>query len=194
MYPELVQKAKLYAVLHRVDIDLAEAHRGAGCPRCSGPLHQASYERKPRGGPDDLPDEVVVRLGLCCGRPGCRRRTLPPSCLFLGRKVYWGSVVLVVLALRQRRPGGYTARKLRELFGVSYSTLLRWMAFFREAFPVSAGWRRLRGLVAAAVADSELPGGLLASFVSAAGEVEQGLLTCLRFLSPCWATPPGLAS
>jgi len=123
MFPELAHHDKLYDVLHAIDVDLAKLTRRARCPSCGGPLHWATYERKPRGGPEKLPDEYLVRLGLCCGRPDCRRRVLPASTLFMGRRVYWGGVVLVVLALRQQRPDGYSARRLRELCGVSRKTL-----------------------------------------------------------------------
>ena len=45
-----------------------------------------------------------MRLSFCCGREGCRRRVLPPSVLFWGRRVYWAAVVLVVTAPCQGPP------------------------------------------------------------------------------------------
>jgi len=116
MYLDPVQRVTFFRVLHQIDVDLAAQCRERRCARCGGPLHRSEYQRKPRGGPPGLPDEVSRRLSLCCGREGCRARTLPPSCMFLGRKVYWGAVVLVAVALRQRRPGSASAAKLRSLF------------------------------------------------------------------------------
>jgi hypothetical protein len=76
-----------------------------------------------------------IRLSLCCGRIGCRRRVLPPSVLFWGRRVYWAAVFLVVVALRQGRTRGYTVERLKALFGVTRPTLARWMRYFQQVFP-----------------------------------------------------------
>jgi hypothetical protein len=182
--PELSQKVILLALLARIDVESAAACRERRCTNCGGPLHDAHYERKPRGVQEDLPPEhmgFVTRWGLCCGH--CRKRTLPPSALFLGRKVYWGQVVLVVMALRQRRPGSYSARKLRAMFGVSWRTVLRWMDYFREVFPLSEQWRRLRGSVSPVVRDDDLPAGLLDFFLNQCRSAQDGLVACLRFLA-----------
>jgi hypothetical protein len=86
-------------------------------------------------------------LGLCCDREGCRERVLPPSVLFWGRRVYWGVVLLVVTALRQQRLEGFTAQRVQDLFGIRRPTLNRWMRYFREIFPRSGSWQRVRGRV-----------------------------------------------
>ena len=99
--------------------------------------------RKPRGGPADLPEAVAVRLSLCCGREGCRRRVLPPSVLFWGRRVYWAAVVLVLTALREGGVEGITADYLRARFGVTRRTLTRWRRYFREHSPQTVTWRQL---------------------------------------------------
>ena len=88
MLAELLQRVSLFRLLHRIDQDLAEKSRLAGCPYCQGPLHRARYLRKPRGGPENIPEEYFFRLSLSCGREHRRRRVLPPSCMFMGRKVY----------------------------------------------------------------------------------------------------------
>ena len=175
MYIDPVQRAKIFETLHRIDEDLAEQHRAAGCPRCGGPLHRADYERKPRGGPVGLSNKLSVRIGLCCGREGCRRRSAPPSVLFLGRHVYFGAIIVAVVAMRQRRRSSASARRLRQLFGVSWKTVNRWMDWFAEVFPRSPQWRRVRGLVSAMVRNDELPASLLEVF-EAQGEDEQGAL------------------
>lgn len=143
MLLDLLQKSALFLVLHTVDLDLAEKTREKRCPHCGdGILHYARYARQPRGGPDELPDELCVRHSLCCDT--CRRRVLPPSVLFMGRRVYWGVVVLLVVALRQNREDSVSVRKLSQTLGVARSTIWEWMEWFRETFPTTRGWRSQR--------------------------------------------------
>jgi len=133
MLPELLQKSSLFSLLHRIDTDLANQCRERGCPFCGGHLHQATYQRKPRGGPEGLPAEYLVRQSLCCGRENCRRRSLPVSCLFMGRRVYWAGVILVVMALRQNRPESAGTGELMRMFGMTRKTLFRWMSYFSRS-------------------------------------------------------------
>lgn len=183
MLHEFVQHFSLYHLLHLIDQDMAEQVRVGRCPHCGGPLHWAKYGRKPRGGPYGIPDEFCVRLSLCCGRDGCRKRALPRSCLFLGRKVYWAGVVMVVVALRQQRSSDFNIRKLRETYGVSYPTILRWEAFYREVFPVSRRWKELRGQVGACVRDDDLPVSLIEHFMSSGDDAMQRFIALLSFIS-----------
>lgn len=183
LYLGLAQRVTLYQLLHRLDVDLAEEARLAGCRHCGGPLHRASYERKPRGGPDGLTDEVCVRMSLCCGHEGCRRRTLPPSALFLGRRVYWAGVIVLVVTLRQRRVEGLSAGRVQRELGVSRKTLRRWMAWFAEVFPTTPQWRRIRGLVVATIRDDALPTGLVAQFEATSADQEEALVACLELLA-----------
>ena len=183
MLSELLEKVSLFRILHRIDKDLCEQLRQNGCPYCGGPLHQSNYERKPRGGPKNIPDECLVRQSLCCGRPDCRRRTLPPSCLFMSRRVYWGCVILVVMTLQQSRPDGPSARKIKEMFGISRKTLKRWIAYFRDQFPASSQWQRLRGRLASAVSNNKLPAELVHYFLKHFQSPQQAIIGCLKFLA-----------
>lgn len=183
MLAELFQKISLFYFLNGIDEDLSDQSRAARCPHCGGPLHQGNYHRKPRGGPENIPDELKKRYSLCCGRSECRKRVLPPSCRFMGRKVYWSCVILIVMALRQNRPESYSSGRVRQLFGISRKTLGRWQVFFREVFPVSGEWQRLRGRISSQVKDHELPGGLLNLFFSQADNPEKGLADALVFLA-----------
>lgn len=183
MLPELLRDVSLFQVLHQIDKDLAETCRQAGCPYCRGPLHYASYLRKPRGGPKNIPEDYQKRFSLCCGRPTCRRRVLPPSCLFLGRKVYWYAVILVAMTLRQRRTKGYSINRLIRMFSIPRKTIVRWLHYFRNTFPVSAPWQRLRGRVHAAIGDQGLPGDLVDHFLEYSSGSFAGLAGCLRFLA-----------
>mgnify|MGYP003932886899 CR=1 FL=1 len=124
-----------------------------------------------------------MRLSLCCGRDGCRRRALPRSCLFLGRKVYWGGIVMVVTALRQQRRSGWSIRRLRQTFGVSYQTILRWERFYREEFPKSQRWKGLRGQVSARVRNDELPLSLIEHFMEQGGDRKQRFVELLCFVA-----------
>ena len=185
LYRSMAHVAKLYCVLAAIDADLERQTRAAGCPRCGGPLHAAHYERKPRGGPD-LPDAMSVRLGLCCGH--CRCRTLPPSALFLGRKVHWGAVIVLVAAARQRQAGSASASKLRKAFGVSWQTVKRWMDWFLTVLPASGGWQRLRGRIGPGVRDDDLPAGLLELAVpDTSAEAVGQRLDSLRATGRLWA-------
>ena len=98
MWHALLRDTRFFALLTTLDQDLAEQTRTEGCP-CGGRLHRADYPRKPRGGPADLSPEQERRLSFCCEREGCRRRRTPPSLRFLGRRVYFGAVVVVVTSL-----------------------------------------------------------------------------------------------
>ena len=151
-------------------------------PFCSGPLHYASYVRKPRGGPSSLPEDYCVRLSLCCGREGCRRRTLPLSVLFWDRRVYWGACILIVTALSQQRPEGFCVRKIQELFRVPLLTIKRWLAYFREIFPSSEIWRRLSGRFMPPVSSESNLFEILERLELSRGDPETVLIRCLRLL------------
>ena len=101
----------------------------------------------------------------------------------MGRRVYWGCVILVVMTLRQRRADGFSANKIERLFGVTRKTLIRWAAYFRDEFPFSAQWQRLRGRVSSSVRDSKLPGALVELFLLNSESEEKGIIVCLQFLA-----------
>jgi len=191
MLREIVHRESLFCLLHRLDEELAQESRQRRCPFCGGPLHQANYPRKPRGEMASLPEVYLLRLSNCCGRPGCRRRVLPGSVKFLGRKIYWGAIHLVAMALRQQRPGGWSAHQVMLHLGIPAKTLSRWARYWRETFPTSPAWQRLRGQVPPAVADMALPGALLELFLGQQPSQEDALIGCLRFLATGFS-PPGV--
>jgi len=65
MYQNLPRDASFWLFLFSIAQDLAESARRKACP-CGGRLHRANYPRKPRGGPDDLPEQYRQRLSFCC--------------------------------------------------------------------------------------------------------------------------------
>lgn len=177
----ILQDARLYEVLHRLDVDLAQTARASGCRHCGGVLHSAHYLRKPRGGPRGLAAKIDRRLSFCCARDGCRRRETPPSVRFLGRRVYFGAVVLLVSALRD----GLAARRvrvLREQLGVDVRTLRRWRRWWRETFVGSAFWRAAQARFTPPVVEAALPGALLERFTAEASP--GSLVQTLQFLAP----------
>ncbi len=188
MLPELLQNVSLFRTLHRIDQDLALACQQAGCPFCHSPLHKASYARKSRGGPNNIPVEFSIRLSLCCSGEDCRRRVLPPSCLFLGRKVYWGAAILIVMTMRQRKTGRAGINMLARKFDVARNTVVRWIHYFRDVFPKSPQWQRLRGLVPPQISSHNLPGNLLEHYLNSHTSSAGGLINCLQFLASGHAT------
>ncbi|MCP4660853.1 MAG: hypothetical protein GY856_36075 [bacterium] len=122
VYQDLLKDANLYRILRQLDEAMAAEAKELGCS-CAGKLHQACYRRKPRGGPPEVEGDEAYRLRLsfCCAEEGCRRRTTPPSVLFLGRKVYFAAVVVLVSVLRQG-PTPTRMARLEELVGVSGRT------------------------------------------------------------------------
>ncbi len=183
MILDTLQKIKLYQLLFFLDCDLSERLRVKACPLCGAPLHVSNYLRKPRGGPDGLPEEFLIRHSFCCSNEGCRRRALPVSCRFWNRKVYWSVIILVTMTLKQERTEGYSAGKLKKIFGISRHTLKRWIIYFKQVFPVSSRWKRIRGRIGLIMSSDDLPGGLILFFIQQSGSDEIGLINSVRFLS-----------
>jgi hypothetical protein len=92
-------------------------------------------------------------------------------------------VILVVMALRQNRVNSASISKLEQMFDISRQTICRWIEYFREHFPSSAQWQRIRGRISSRVKDSELPAALLQYFLDHCETIESGLVSCLRFLA-----------
>ena len=175
-----------FAKLSDFDRRIAAAVAAAGCQHCGGPLHQGNYERKPRGGYiAEAGEAFTLRYSLCCGREGCRRRALPPSLRFLGRRVYLEAVVLLASALAMALD---TLRLAREVTGVPARTLRRWHGWWTEAFPSSAVWTELRArFVPPLPTESELPRSLLEraqAVLDASAAVIDVLLLVARWLAP----------
>ena len=194
MCHSLLQDSSLFSLLRRMDEQLAAAARAAGCP-CGGVLHRARYPRKPRGGPEGLGPECRWRLSYCCGEEGCRRRVTPFSVLFLGRRVFFGVVVVLVSALQEGPVRGRLARVQEAMDGtpISRRTLRRWERWWREGFVQSRFWMAARGLLGSAVDEGRLPGSLLEAFVGGDGRAR--LILLLRFLRPItsFSAPGSLA-
>ena len=103
----LLQNPKFFALLLRIDHELAAQLRADGC-RCGGVLHRADYPRKPRGCPAEIRLDYSSRLSFCCAV--CRRRSTSMSVRFLGRRVYLALAVVLVSA-RPAVPGEQSPAK-----------------------------------------------------------------------------------
>jgi hypothetical protein len=186
MYHDLPRAARFWSFLLTIDQEFAEEARKQACP-CGGRLHCANYLRKPRGTLIQLPEAQCKRLSFCCDRDGCRKRVTPPSVRFLGPKVYFGAIVILISAMRQ----GPTPRRVRELstrFGADRRTIARWQVFWREHFPQTAFWKVARARLVPVVKIVTLPYSLLDAFLSRHPRC-RGWTLLLRFLAPI--TPPG---
>lgn len=173
-YPDL--KVENFADLTQADERMAAAVAREGCPYCHGPLHVANYQRKPRGGAMAGAGEAFsLRHSLCCGRRGCRRRVLPPSLRFLGRRVYLEMAVLLASAYAQIAMG---LRAAARQTAVSARTLARWGCWWREEVARLGWWAELRArLLAPGPEESLLPQSLLTHLRSVAFGVSLVWLT-----------------
>lgn len=168
---------RLYDYLLAIDRELAEQARRAGCPRCTGRLHAASYPRKPRGGLRRWRDGAHARrLSLCCAC--CRKRVTPPSVRFLGRRVYYGVVVVLACARALTRA---RLDELEGLLGVDRRTVQRWRRWWRETLVRSPWWRVARARFLPPLEERRLPSALLARF--AAADPVQRMVEVLAFLA-----------
>lgn len=173
----VLQDSAFFGFLLRIDQDHAATIHAQGCS-CGGPLHLASYARKPRGGAHGASMDTT-RISFCCGH--CRLRCTPASVRFLGRRVYWGVVVVLATALC----AGLSLRRGQQLsqqLGVPVLTLLRWRQWWLTGFTSTAVWHKLRGRLLPPVAATDLPGGLLWRVV--APDAPSVLATLLRWLAP----------
>ena len=181
MYQQLLEDSRFFDLLLQIDEDFADETRRKGCA-CGGVLHCADYDRKPRGGPVGLTGEIARRFSFCCAEEGCRRRTTPVSLRFLGRKVFFGAVVLLVSALRDG-PSPKRLDRLCASFRVSVRTVRRWRRFWKETFVASRIWRAIAGNLLSPVAAGNLPLGLLEVFGGIA-DVGERVVAVLRQVSP----------
>ena len=145
---------EFFARLEKLDQMIAAGVAAARCRHCEGPLHQGNYRRKPRGGLIATAGEAFTRRhSLCCGRRGCRKRALPPSLRFLGRRVYLEAVVVVASVFAQAMA---TVGEAVAASGVPRRTLLRWAWWWCEVFPKLSTWVALRGYFAPPPPDEAL--------------------------------------
>src|SRR5260370_29120665 len=79
----------------------------------------------------------------------------PPSLRFLGRKVFFGMLVLLLPVLRDG-PTPERLNRLCETFAVSARTVSRWRRFCRETFVTSRVWQAVRGRFSGPVSEGAI--------------------------------------
>lgn len=183
---------EFFASLEKLDMMIAAKVAAGRCQHCGGPLHQGNYQRKPRGGSIALTGWAFTRRhSLCCGRRGCRKRALPPSLRFLGRRVYLEVVVVLASVLFQVLA---TARAAEAASGIPLRTLRRWRSWWSEVFPRLRTWKELCARFVPPPPDEvQLPGSLLARLGGNGHQLDdtgdrfsdaETLLLSARYLAP----------
>jgi len=183
MLSELIKKKNLFSHLYTIDKQTAEDYRQLPCPHCGGPLYFSNYKRKPRGEPEGVPEEYFVQFSLCCGTQGCRKRLMPPSCRFLGRKIYWFAVIVCILTDWQNNNEKVTIFDLSIQTGICWNTIKRWLAFFHDTFPAGRTWGMLRGQISACVRNNTLPSSFINYCRKFKSNVKDTLVSSLILLS-----------
>jgi|GEM_PF-2678913 len=144
MLSELIQIPHLFSILYTFDLQLAIEIKEKKCPFCGDILDWANYQRKPRGHLCQVSDQHLVQFSLCCRNDNCRRRTQPPSSKFFGCKIYWGCVIMIVMALIQNHPKDQSIKQLQDLFDISHHTIM-YLCFAHSAHNCISEWHLLAG-------------------------------------------------
>lgn len=180
-----LEDSRFYQFLFRIDQEIADQVRLKGCAHCGGRLHVADYPRKPRGIRCALDESYETRLSYCCATEGCRRRCTPPSVRFLGRKVFMGVIVILVMA-REHGLSKKRRRLLIEQLDLYPQTMARWRQWWRKTFPISHCWRANQGHFIPPIDHTRFPDALLGRFTG--GDLLQRLCQLLRLLIPMTST------
>lgn len=173
-----VIEQELFWILRLIDAQIAAQAQAAGCPYCGSVLHRADYPRKPRG-VEALPAQCERRYSFCCAE--CRRRTTPGSVCFLGRKVYWGALVVVVCVLRAQ---GEKLERVAGRLRVNLSTLRRWVRWWGDTVIRSGWWKAAKAHFMPPIEEGSFISRLYDRFQARAASVRTALTNLLRFVSP----------
>ena len=178
MYQALLADVTFHHALLKLDEEIAAEWHQRGCGRCGARVDVANFERKPRAVlGSGWPELGSIRFSFCCRAEGCRKRSTPPSVRFLGRRIYFGAVVLIASVLM----GGVgSIGKLSRQLGPSRRTLMRWRRWWTRTFPRTARFREIVGRVSA-VNSADLPGALLDRV---SGSEPERVLRMLQILKP----------
>jgi hypothetical protein len=142
MYHKYLTDKNFFEFLYKTDQDLARKTKEKGCRICGSKVHVSNYMRKPRGF-DGLPDDYSLRFSLCCARDGCRKRVLPESIRFFGRVVYWSVHMVLISAMLNGRSSDI--EKIMSEFNVDIRTLKRWRKWWKNIFPATKFWKKMKG-------------------------------------------------
>jgi len=165
--------AEFVKVLYRYDRRKGKQTKEKGCPLCKGRLHDAHYQRKPRGIVGHLDEKFKRCFCYCCAK--CRHRVWPPSLRFLGAKVYFGFVVLLRAAdqLQLKAP----LRKAIAPLAVCHQTAARWRTWWQEQVPKTSFWCDKVAVLMPPIEPTEMPDPLVSRFDVRVGKM-------LHFIAP----------
>jgi hypothetical protein len=179
MFDPFEMGIEFFEALTAIDEAIVERAAQEPCRDCGGPLHRSDHPRKPRGGLLATFGEAFERrFNLCCGRDGCRHRSMPPSVRFLGRRVYVGAVVIVASAVALTT---LASRAAHRATGVPARTTRRWVRWWRGPFTRTAPFVELSGRLVPFLSRSALPSSILDRFE---GEPAARVARLLAWLAP----------
>jgi hypothetical protein len=187
MFDQIPFGGEFFEALLQEDERIVREVAARGCPACEGRLHRADYARKPRGAlvavEDGKPlvavedEKYATRFSLCCDREGCRRRAMPPSLRFLGRRVYLGAVVLVASLFARMT---MNRAEVRRRTGVPTRTTCRWLGWWAGPFVSTEVFLALRARLIGVAVDA-LPGSIL---LELPGTLPEKVRAVLALLTP----------
>jgi hypothetical protein len=158
VYQALLGDVTFHRALLKLDEEIAVEWRRK-CGECGARVDVANYGRKPRSiTGSGWPEGDAIRFSFCCRAEGCRVRSTPPSVRFLGRRVYYGAVVLIAAFLLG---GAKSVDRISKQLGPSRRTLVRWRRWWTRTFPRTPTFARVRGRWVPAVKEDDLPGSFL---------------------------------
>lgn len=165
-----------------IDVDSAVQTKNIGCRHCSCTLHQSNYPRITFGLNAEIAPLYDTRFSFSCSV--CRRRTMPPSVRFLGRRRYAATIFILLCASRSFTPTKRCCERLAHKLGIYLSliTIKRWKIWWSKCFPKTRFWLAAKARFSANICGSPTPKTLLQSFVGAS--LSQQLSAMLLFLSP----------
>ena len=179
-YLKFLADVNLFRSLYEFDLAVAKKVQSKGCGHngCGGPLHCAGYRRSPRGSLVEIPDPFNYRQSFCCG--WCRKRTLPPSSLFFGRRVYFGCAVFLIVAELESISIASLIRKIGQ--SLCRRTLRRWQIYFREKFRQTSLWRSRQGYYSDPLGELPSCQSLINQFFSTDRPKLSSVVSCFRFI------------
>ena len=189
MYLTWLADARLYEMLARIDADLAETARTAGCRALRRVLHSAlvpaQAPRRPRRDAGGLrpPPQLLLR------RRGLPKRRTPPSVRFLGRKVYLGAVVVLATALRHGPTPHARGPACASSSGSTPGRSRGGGSGGARPSPRAAWWQAMRGRFAPPVPTRCAAGLAVASALPATARTP--LVALLRFVAPTTTASDG---
>lgn len=181
----------LLGSLCQLDFEYAQKYKDQGSPCCGAALHTSNYRRKPRGVAPRILEKLEgyklqweLRFSFCCSK--CRKRFTPASVRFLGRKQYWGWLLLIQCALAG---GKFAQKQLQEQLqgygiGLDQRTLHRWLAWWEQTVGNSPFWKAFKGRFASPIDPRQIPSSLLCHYYERSKDLLSMLKQVLSQLRP----------